>query len=63
MNHVVTWSTEFATVRQQLIALSEYDRLFRLSVEPERGQCLAYLFRQVRRNELMRQFTEMIVRN
>lgn len=58
------WLTEFTAVRLELIAIQKYDRIFLESKAPagnEEG--FAYMFRQARRNELLKQFADLVARN
>ncbi|HET9406027.1 MAG TPA: hypothetical protein VFO39_02205 [Candidatus Sulfotelmatobacter sp.] len=53
--------TEFSTIRAELIAIREFDRIF-LEDREQRAvnDCLAYLFRRARRDDLLQQFADLI---
>lgn len=57
------WLTEFTAIRTELIAIEEFDRMFMEEEKPLGNESLAYLSRQVRRNELLKQFADLISRN
>ena len=57
------WLTEFSAIRTELIAILEFDRMFMEEGKPLGNESLAYLSRQVRRNELLKRFADLISRN
>ncbi|HET9408762.1 MAG TPA: hypothetical protein VFO39_16080 [Candidatus Sulfotelmatobacter sp.] len=57
------WLTEFSAIRTELIAILEFDRIFVEQGKPLGNESLAYLFRQVRQDELIRQLADLISRN
>lgn len=56
----VNGTSPLTEVRAELIAMREFDRLFLEHRELLPNECLAYLFRQARRDELLQQFADLI---
>jgi hypothetical protein len=58
------WLTEFMAVRAELIVIENFDRKLVESQGPiGNEESFAFLFRQVRRNELLKQFADLIAKN
>jgi hypothetical protein len=58
------WLTEFMAVRAELMAIENFDRiLFAWEGPIGNEESFAFLFRQVRRNELLKRFADLIARN
>jgi hypothetical protein len=56
--------TEFMAVRAQLIAIEKFDRiLFKWEGPIGNEGSLAFMFRQIRRNELLQKFADLIAKN
>ena len=53
----------FTALRAELIAIKRSDELFFASDEPRGEECLAVVFRCVRRNELLRQMADLVAQN
>jgi len=58
------WLTDFMAVRAELIAIEKFDRiLFEWKGPIGNEESLAFMFRQIRRNELLEQFADLIAKN
>ena len=56
--------TEFAAVRAELIAIENFDRIQSESQAPlGNEETLAFVFRRVRRHELLKQFADLVAKN
>ena len=58
------WLTEFMAVRAELIAIENFDRKLLDSQEPiGNEESFVFMFRQVRRNELLKRFADLVAQN
>jgi hypothetical protein len=55
--------TALTAARAELIAIKRFDELFVASEEPRGEECLAVVFRCVRRNERLRQMSDLVAQN